>query len=260
MKKFYAILLLSSLLSCGSDERPSIPTDVVAAIKAIDLDNTHTANDIRIQFTLNDISTTTEVRIVLIKSGDEQGLNTSSAAGLDSQNYYSIESTKLKNEFRLDSNQRDMSGAALVINQEYKVKVILVKENDLAIADNETTITLLDVSPQQGMYTGTWSDQLYNKIPISGELTEQNGVLTGQFYFTAVFTSAYAGKANDGSWTIELDGKDITSFSFNQVIDNCGGLYTGTGKVLNNANLDINFTGNDCEGPHTGGKILLTRV
>lgn len=260
MRKIYIMLVLGGFLSCGSDEESSIPTDLVSAVKAIDLDNTHTANDIRIQFTLSDISSTTEVRIVLIKSGNESTLNAGTASELSSDSYHAVESQKLKNELRLSTSMKDMSGAGLALNQKYIVKIVLVNENSTAIADSGSTVTLLDADPRQGTYSGTWSDQLYNKIPISGELIESNGVLTGDFYFTSVFISAYAGKVNDGNWRIELDNKDITSFTFNQILDNCNGTYTGSGKVLDNANLDISFTGNDCEGPHTGGKILLTRV
>lgn len=264
MKKFYVYMLLAALCACGgSDNEVAIPTNLVIGIKATDFGNNGNASDIKVIFSVSDITKTTEFRVVLVKTAEEANLTVQEATSLSQDSYFSIESVRRENEFTLDAGMKDVDGNDIQNDVDYTVKVLLVNGNALSIADLKATITLADAHILQGKYIGLWNDNIYTNFGISADLTYQDNVLSGPFYYTGNFT-ACCGGPDDGKITVRIEDNIITSFVYDQVLitfmNGCNGLYTGTGRVRNTIELDINFEGNDCEGPHTGGRITMTKI
>ncbi|MEO0573117.1 MAG: hypothetical protein AAF039_15525 [Bacteroidota bacterium] len=118
----------------------------------------------------------------------------------------------------------------------------------------------------EGDYRGTWSSTTDQGLTFSGvtisaifEFTDNTETrLRGWF-----FLSDSPGTINEnlGTMTLSLDGNTITSFRFFDTIPDCNGDFTGTGSVIsrNPFTLEIDFTGEDCDGNHIG-QMVFTRV
>ena len=116
----------------------------------------------------------------------------------------------------------------------------------------------------KGKFIGTWNDNIYTDFGISAELNFTGGRVNGSFYYSSTFSSCCMG-ATDGSINFKLNGNQIEEFVYNQQLEQfmggeCPGLYEGSGTISNYTTLIIDFEGNDCEGPHTGGKISLSKI
>jgi hypothetical protein len=126
-------------------------------------------------------------------------------------------------------------------------------------------IELTDGHIFAGRYSGTWDDNIYSDFGISTVLTDRGNSVSGSFYYSSNYI-ACCGGPDDGMITLRFDeSNNITSFIYNQTLDSfmggaCPGTYSGAGIVTDFINLQIDFEGDDCEGPHTGGKIKLKRV
>lgn len=264
MKNIYILLISVLFYGCGdSDEKSSIPTDLVTGIKATDIGNAGNASDISLLFSVSDITQTTEFRVVVLKEAEVAQLDAASAASLSPDNYFSIESKLKKNEFKLEQSMKDFSGNPIVNDVPYIIKIVMVNNSDMAVADLSSSFLLQDVSILQGKYIGQWDDNINTNLGISADLTFVNGILSGPFYATPSFSSCCGGE-DDGSLTIKIEENTITSFFYDQVLitfmNGCNGQYTGTGRVRNTTELVIDFEGNDCEGSHTGGKITMKKI
>ena len=118
----------------------------------------------------------------------------------------------------------------------------------------------------EGDYIGTWNsttdlDITYTDFGISAKFSFANGSntrLRGEFFATTSFSSCCDSGINDGTMVLDLDGDDITSFSFNDIITNCTGTFSGTGSVTSKTpyTISIDFTGEDCDGNHIGQMIF----
>ncbi|GMN05624.1 hypothetical protein MTsPCn5_10120 [Croceitalea sp. MTPC5] len=127
----------------------------------------------------------------------------------------------------------------------------------------DTPVTL------EGDYIGTWNsttdlDITYTDFGISAKFTFANNEktrLSGEFFATTSFRSCCQDNGNDGTMLVNLDGDTIESFSFNDQIVNCTGSFSGTGSITSKApyTLQIDFTGNDCDGNHIGQMIFTRR-
>lgn len=122
-----------------------------------------------------------------------------------------------------------------------------------AVEDNSQSITIL------GNYIGTWNSTTptatFTDFPISMRITQLNQAQTmasGEFFATSGFTSCCNSGDNDGTVTLTLNDGLITSFTYTDIIPDCTGTFEGTGTFENNNTLTIDFTGNDCDGEHTG--------
>lgn len=116
-----------------------------------------------------------------------------------------------------------------------------------------------------GNYVGTWNDNIYTDFPISTILTSNpSGGYTGPFFYSqnGNFTPCCNDVENNGTISFTIEGDSILDFRYNQrlefFMDGCPGLYTGKGTISGNT-LNISFIGNDCEGEHTGGRIVLRK-
>lgn len=117
----------------------------------------------------------------------------------------------------------------------------------------------------EGNFVGTWDDNIYMSFPISTILSRNpSGGYTGPFFYSqnGSFTPCCNDAENNGSISFTIEGDSILDFRYNQRLEffmgGCPGLYTGKGIVTGNT-LNISFTGNDCEGEHTGGRIVLRK-
>lgn len=120
----------------------------------------------------------------------------------------------------------------------------------------------------EGDYLGTWNsttdkDITFTDFGISAKFTFANNEKTrlrGEFFATTSFRSCCQSTGNDGTMVIDLDGDTIASFSFNDQIIDCTGTFSGTGSITSKTpyTLQIDFTGNDCDGNHIG-QIVFTR-
>lgn len=129
--------------------------------------------------------------------------------------------------------------------------------------DDPETIAIPEIT-LAGKYRGTWNDNFYSNFAVSTELKlSADSVLTGPFYYKGSFTPCCGGP-DDGSVSMKIKNGAISSFMYEQrlitFMNGCNGIYTGSGKVSGAYVLEIDFTGEDCEGIHTGGKIVLTKA
>lgn len=134
-------------------------------------------------------------------------------------------------------------------------------------ADEEQKEEVKEVT-LEGNYTGTWNsstdqDIVYTDYAISAKfefLGNNKAKLTGVFFATSGLSSC-CGADNDGTMNVDLDGDTITSFSFNDTIIGCTGNFTGSGSITskNPFTLQVDFTGDDCDGEHVG-QLIFKRI
>ena len=116
-----------------------------------------------------------------------------------------------------------------------------------------------------GKYTGSWSSSTptatFTGVSVSAILTlGGTEFLGGEFFVSSSFVSCCDSGSNDGTLAMNLDGKVITSFSYNDTITDCSGFFNGDGIIRDDGSLLINFTGTDCDGEHTDGVLLLRKI
>jgi hypothetical protein len=116
----------------------------------------------------------------------------------------------------------------------------------------------------EGDYSGTWNsttdmDITYTNFAISAKFRFANADktrLSGEFFARSSSTGD-----NDGTMLINLDGDSISSFSFNDTLEGCTGTFSGSGSITSKDpyTLQIDFTGNDCDGNHEG-QLIFKRI
>ena len=276
MKRFpklhYYILIL--LWSCSDSNVTDLevpdPSDLddlsITLIK--DIANDENSSDLAIVFFAAE-KITGSVKIIVAKKGTE--LSTEEAEALDEDQYFTT-SAEMSNELIFLKEQMKDSDGDLLVNQvEYTIQV-QAPEADQISAPSEP-FTLQHASVLAGKYSGTWNDNLYTDFAVSLILEEDiNNEYEGTFYYTGGFRSCCNGSgANDGSIELSADFDSITRFYFDQFLSsfvgvngttyqNCGGAYEGSGSInFRTHEFEIHFTGEDCEGVHTDGTLLLRR-
>ena len=127
--------------------------------------------------------------------------------------------------------------------------------------DNDTD----DMDPKnlvitEGDYVGRWvstADVQSFNVAISAKISEaSSGKFSGQFFISSNFTSCCNSGADDGTITFNVSEDKISSFIWDDVIPNCEGTFTGEGTIIGEDSFRIDFTGNDCDGDHTGSLTL----
>lgn len=76
------------------------------------------------------------------------------------------------------------------------------------------------------------------------------------FFISSNFTPC-CGEKNDGTISFKIEGNQILNFSYNDTIPDCTGVFSGTGTIDSNGNLEINITGSDCDGNHIATLTLI---
>ena len=261
MKKLYLPLLLYFLFSCKTEEGTNINIDVIKELQVFDVGMANDASDVYLIIEEEEDNMAQELRIVLIPGSSS--LTANIAMGLPQDRYLSIPVEQLPFKGTMDGETKDSEGNNLTTNIDYKVQIILVVNDEMAIASKEATIKLVTDHPLSGNYRGTWDDNLYSNFPITARLTFFGDNGSGPFFYTGGFTSCCGGN-DDGDISLKITGTTINTFIYNQdLIDfmgGCPGNYSGEGNFTFPFTFSIDFTGNDCEGPHTGGKIVLRKI
>ena len=118
----------------------------------------------------------------------------------------------------------------------------------------------------EGDYRGTWSSTTdlgitFTGVPISATFEFTDNTETGLRGWFFLSPAPGAINENLGTMTIELDGNAITSFRFFDTIPDCNGDFIGMGSIIsqNPFTLEIDFTGEDCDGNHIG-QLVFTRI
>jgi len=117
----------------------------------------------------------------------------------------------------------------------------------------------------EGQYIGTWDDNFYSDFPISAEINSKgNGTYGGPFFYSQLgpFTPCCMDSGDNGSISFDIKGDSVTNFVYDQDLrfykGGCPGKYKGSGVWSEeNGWLTIDFTGDDCDGTHVGGQIIL---
>ena len=117
----------------------------------------------------------------------------------------------------------------------------------------------------EGRYIGGWwsnaaNGSVYVNLPISATIDNQEGDRWfGQFFYTEDFTSCCSNNANDGSISFMLKDSIITEFVYSGTLPNCDGLFQGEGVLTQSGAIEIDLTGQDCEGTHSDARIRLSK-
>lgn len=263
MKKLLAISLGVLLSSCNDVLEIQLPLNNIQNISAFDIGNNLNASDLRIDFSVTDESNSEDFRIIIAKATPANQLTISDAKGLTNDQFFSEASrSTLSYSLKLPATQLDSDGDEVVIDQAYNIYIYTPFNESLS--SPSAIINLVDEPVLNGDFVGTWNDNLYDNLGVSFSVNAFTNLYSGDFFASANLTPVW-GNNNDGrvSFIVQEDGT-ITDFTYIQdlpgFMDGCPGLYVGSGTVVGDFVLDINFTGDDCEGPHTNGVLVLTKV
>jgi len=260
---FFLFLLWVGWYGCNS-EVPNLSSDEVFAIRTVDIGNTQNASDILVTYKVNNPSTIKELRVFLINPEDFPNFTSTQVGDLPSSSYERITTIKADNQTVLSAPLKDVNGAAIVKDKVYFLGFAVVIGDDVLLNTQVAEVEITDSHFLTGRFAGTWDDNIYTAFGITAELTLNGSTLGGSFWYSSNFTSCCGGE-NDGTILLKLAEDQITSFIYNQQLVSfmggaCNGTYTGEGQIENFTDLIINFTGEDCEGPHTNGKIRLRKI
>ncbi|WP_235297326.1 hypothetical protein [Portibacter marinus] len=117
----------------------------------------------------------------------------------------------------------------------------------------------------KGNYIGSWDDNIYTNFPISAEIKSTGSdKFSGPFYYSQLgpYIPCCMDSGDNGTISFEIKGDSVIHFVYNQDLQfymgGCPGTYEGSGLWNEKLGiLSIDFTGEDCDGTHTGGKIIL---
>lgn len=128
--------------------------------------------------------------------------------------------------------------------------------------DTQPEPTVFEV---EGDYIGTWDDNFYSGFPISTKLSKRGTDLyAGPFFYSSVgpYLPCCNDSGDNGRISFEISGDSVINFRYIQDLQfymgGCPGNYIGSGLWDDELGLlTINFTGDDCDGSHMDGVILL---
>lgn len=268
---YVAVAILCLFISCSSDEDAddSNATDAVDTVSAIDAGNVGNSQDIYVRLSINP-DNITKIRVIIVPAAANSTFTKEIAEGLSAGLYQDI--TNLNQNtliFQLASDLKDANGNAIVEDMSYVIRFLTFNGTSSNLSNTSSTLTLTDANPILGSYTGTWNDNIYTDFEISFTLTSGgNQSAQGAFYYSSSFGPCCGNTSNDGTISfsnVDFDTNEIGSFTYNQVLANfqggqCNGTYTGENGRIQGLTLSIDFTGDDCEGPHTNGALVATRL
>jgi hypothetical protein len=108
-------------------------------------------------------------------------------------------------------------------------------------------------------YRGEWNGNLgFVGLPMSIKVEEyEPGKFRGDLWMTYTYTSCCGSLGadgltggSDGKMSYEVSGSNITKVIWASVIPTCNGLFTGSGTIKTNGDLEFDITGTDCDGNH----------
>ena len=259
----FLLFILIALLqgSCNKDDNmTSADATVLVKKNVIDFGNSKSASDI---FVSMDVTTEPGVQEGRIIVSTSQVVEDDVLESVPANQYLAFTPVdgKINIYQNLPSDLLDIENNPIGEGA-YFVYLAIIRDNQLRKVIGPFSVVLAGQSVFEGSYVGTWNDNLYTDFPISSTVTSD---AEGIFYYSGNFQSCCLG-SNDGSISFQIDDKAVTSFTYNQDLasfmgGNCTGVYTGSGTINLETGIkfEINFTGTDCEGPHTNGKIVMQR-
>ena len=137
--------------------------------------------------------------------------------------------------------------------------------------DSDEEDMIVEPEPEEeltidGEYVGTWSStaangSVYEFIDASARLEAGSSSTqwSGPFFFSRLLTSTFD-QEDDGSLSLVISGDDVSSFTYNSSVPNCNGTFSGSGTRNEEGTLRLEFTGEDCEGAHSGGLLILRKI
>ncbi|MFY0687490.1 MAG: hypothetical protein JXQ90_10010 [Cyclobacteriaceae bacterium] len=263
------ILVIASLLVTvfACKEELIIPLPDVQKLGVVDLGNSESSEDIFIRFNLS--FSMESVRIAIVPANLDFNVEVASALSENQYMEVEIESTPAVEVRTFLTDIVDVKGNSISHFEQYKIHVFFVEQGQVLVPNEYEEIELREVSPFVGDYKGTWDDNLHTGVGVSAKIKfEASNIISGDFFATPDFEpyggAASEGAVNDGGIKIVVDGNgNIEHFEYNQVMltykGGCPGKYTGTGKYSALA-FEVDYTGEDCDGIHEGGKLILFRL
>jgi len=182
---------------------------------------------------------------------------------LDKNIYTSIALTdNLSYDTFLDEGQVDTDGDLLQYDKSYFIYVFSPETGIINKAEN--TFLFSDNKVVNGSYAGTWSDTLFGSVSVSIIFANvKNDTYKGPTYISGNFKPTYGG-SDDGKTTIVVENNEIVSFKYAQFAPNyrggCPGTYNGVGSIDSEFRINVDFTGNDCDGFHDNAQFSLRRI
>lgn len=267
MKPFYKactiLIILVVFLRCSDKDQVDIPISLIKSVTVFDIANNFNGSDLYVELGMEETTNPIEVRIYVVQNSIT--VDEGSLASLPDDNYQSYTyqgGAYIK--VQLKENLKDIKGNAIEQDVDYMVLTGIAVSGQVKISSIVTSINLTNKNPLEGGYKGTWDDNFYTNFPISARIDNSTDTeISGPFYYTSNFRACCGGR-DDGSIVLTLDGNNITVFRYDQdlltYMGGCIGTYTGSGKIVDFRSFQIDFTGSDCDGAHTGGRISLTKV
>lgn len=263
----FLCVLLFTITSCEEDALPVLQSsNLVSGIKVIDYNNNGNASDIVLLFKVENPGEAEQVQIFLSKSPDLSTIDRALVDNLAPASLMSVDLSGEDYDISLPAGLTDIDGNPIESNTEYILGFLLVSNGEKFLNEEFGQTSLINQHFLNGDYQGTWRDQLYSEFVVSAKirLSLSGGRAGGEFFYRANFESCCEG-TDDGSisFTLKEDGS-LEDFRYLQEVVNfnggpCDGTYTGSGEVKDYTTLVFEFTGEDCEGPHGEGQLILKK-
>lgn len=259
----FLLVVISFLVMSCSNKGDELDGLILDGLWVHDLANNELASDLRVFFDLKSTSGLKEAQIFVAKETPLNEVSLEYLKSLDKTSHTSVAlSANLSYDIYLDQSQVDTDGDLLQYDQSYfiylvapDVDIINKAENQFLFSDNKVV---------NGSYTGTWDDTLFGTTSISIIFTNLvNDTYRGPTYISSNFSPAYGGD-DDGKTTIVVENNKIVSFRYDQFAPNykggCSGTYRGEGTINSEFGINVDFTGNDCDGFHDDAQFTLRRI
>ena len=262
LKSIPFLILVIVVYSCSKDE-PDIIDGIVASAEVLDVGNNTNSSDIYVELALHEPVSNSSLGTAIARN--EMSIRESDIAMLSSDQVYEIDVANQTNvKVRLKENMSDIENNPLQTNIKYKLVIVLRIDGRLRITRHQFEFILTNSHYLLGDYRGKWNDNIYTDFPITAKITNvNNNFASGRFFYSGSFGPCCGG-TDDGAITFQVDDQEISNFRYNQNLPNymggCPGEYSGNGAIENFSRLQISFTGEDCDGVHSGGEIILTRI
>jgi len=189
MKKSLAILILitAGLISCKDDPILPLTPDLVASVKAYDLDNNGNSSDIRVDFVIQDNLNVIEYRIMVVPLSFSDSFDQDDAATISEPSYLSVTPQSFKVEHsikRLPDGMLDVNGAQIQNNIEYVAAVFVFGKDNIQLSGYSGQFTLKN----QGIYNGRYFNGFEQICVLSGGGSQpfNRGVSSGDYYIDLV--------------------------------------------------------------------------
>lgn len=271
VKSIVVAFFLSALFIGCDDETASddLGNDItnysnnVKSFHMLDLGNSNTLEDFQLSITLSDVSSIEEMKVAIFETDNAAQFGVAVLSALPDQ-YFSF-FTDLSEEMliRLSPEQVIAGDTDFSINVTYTARIFLKVDNEWLPATRTHSIVNSGEHYLSGDYFGTWNDNIYS-MDIRATLKVQESVLQGEFWFLGGFYYLYQG-THDGIISMTLQNDSLKNYVFEQYIHKqpahpiCSGRYNGQGVIEHFTTLMIDFEGDDCNGPHTDGRIRLAK-